>query len=1186
MSWSQIKYFDVPFFTPLSYQNRTHKLCKLPNGILTLLISDPTEKTSGCSLTVATGSHNDPDEIPGLAHLCEHMVLAAGSKRYADPGLYHEVIAKNNGSQNAFTTGEQTTFYFELPNIHHSSELSFDQAVDIFASFFTEPLFNPTLMNKEIYAVQSEHDGNTSVLTKILYHATRLLADKSHPFSRFSTGNISTLKGLPHIKGFNLRNILLDYFRENYVASRMTLCIRGSQSLNALTKLALAKFGDIKSNNVNKKNILGSIKSSKLPSLVQEKVNISNSNIPYDAWSSKYEDSLCFAPNPEHNVLLINSIKQPIVRFVFPVTRKNTRLTSKDILMYGDFWYELFGDESPGSFGHYLMEKSWITCCYAFTSKFALDNTGLILELTLTRTGWEKIDCIIETLLFQIVPIFTKEYTVEMARFLSEQYNIDLVRFLCQTVENSPMEECSALSGLLQEDLEALNPACIFKGSTMLVDDNLNMLDFFNENKNGKKWWIGQAIKFQGLLKEFMTGMNLRMVLLGELKECPLFHTASSESNLLLTDSFYEFDYLKSKYDFTDIKNDTLSNYKFHLPPKNTFKPTWASEYCHVKGLLSDSLRRSQVVSFSFPKGGVNNAPPHLVSKNAYHEMWAISDESSECLRSIVSFEISSLDLKPSPENTINLEILGQVLFLSLSSELYPSLKLGFSYEIASSSKGDVRIGFTISGFSEGLIYLVKAIITAFKLISVDAYYPSREMLRKARILVRSNYDSAVNDNSVKVASMGLLIVLEKNIWTLEDRIRALEDIDMDCFKDFCGAFLKSSKYLTLLIQGNMLCADEINEYLSQNFTQHLRGGIQEEPNQQLLQSTKVLDPGTNVCFQHSGQKEDPNNGIVYFIQTGDRRDNEALTLTAFTVYLISHTLISELRNKRQIGYLVIGGLRFLCNTMGLHVTVMSSGSPLSLEARVNEYFSYLEMVILRSLTEREFQEKYVNGYVRLLNGKNFAKLQKSSGPANLLDEIVADVQNGDSSILNSARMRRHRKVRNQILDGRYEFHEEDEPINVSLIKDMTLKQYLQFFKQKISIYSESRSKISIMITSQMTQEEVVNRKIFLQLEAFLKMKGFTIQNTELHRIVEHSNGKATILVKDLYTYFNNRNEAWNLCSVVLRELFKIIMMNVKGHGYISQDGASKAKTQDWIAEVKPALELEHIRDLNIYKKK
>lgn len=1185
MSWSQIKYYDVPFFTPLSYRNRTHKLCKLPNGILTLLISDPTENTNGCSLTVATGSHNDPDEVPGVAHLCEHMILAAGSKRYADPGLYHEVIAKNNGSHNAFTTGEQTTFYFELPNINHSPELSFDQAVDIFASFFTEPLFNPTLMNKEIYAIESEHDGNTSVATKMLYHATRLLAGKSHPFNRFSTGNISTLKSLPHIKGFNLRNALLDYFKEYYVASKMTLCIRGSQSVNALTKLALAKFGDIKSNHLNRRSILGSIKSSKLPSLAQEEeVNISNSNILHDAWNSKYEDIFCFEPNPEHNVLLINSSKQPIVRFVFPVRRKNTRLTSRDISMFGDFWYELFGDETPGSFGHYLMEKSWITCCYAFTSKFAVDNTGLILELTLTKTGWQKIDHIIETLLLHIVPIFTQKYTTEMARFLSEQYSIDLIRFFCQTAENSPMEECSTLSGLLQEDLKALNPACIFKGSTMIVDENLHMLDFFDEDKNGENWWIGQAIKFQGFLKEYMTCMNMRVILLGELQESPLFDTELSGATLLI-DSFYEFEYLKSKNDFKNMKDYALASNKFHLPAKNKFKPAWASKSCHLKRFLSDSLRRSQTASFSFPKHDANKALPHLVSQNAYHEMWAISDESSECVRSIVSFEISSLDLKPTPENTINLEILGQVLFLSLSSQLYPSLKLGFSYEIASSSKGDVRIGFTISGFSEGLIYLIKAIITAFKRIEVDANYPSRELLRKARILVRSNYQSAASDNSVKVASMGLLIVLEKNIWTLEDRIRALEDIDMHCFKEFCGAFLKSSKYLSLLIQGNMLCADEINEYLSENFTQHLRGGIQEGPNQQLLQSTKVLGPGTNVCFQHSGQKEDPNNGIVYFIQTGHRRDNDTFTLTAFTEYLMSHSLVSELRNQRQIGYLVIGGLRLLCNTVGLHVTVMSSGSPLSLEASINEYFSHLEIVISKSLTEREFQEKYVKGYLRLLNGENFAKLQKSSGPANLLDEIVADVQNGDSAILNSARMKRHRKVKNQILEGRYDFHEEDEPINFSLIKDMTLKQYLQFFKQKISIYSQSRSKVSIMITSPMTEEEIGNRKRFLQLEGFLKMKGFTIQNADLLKIVEHSNGNATILAKDLYTYFNSRNEAWKLCSTVLKELLKIIMMNVKGHGYVSQGGEPTATSQAWMAEVKPALELEHIRDLNIFKK-
>ncbi|SSD61122.1 uncharacterized protein SCODWIG_02883 [Saccharomycodes ludwigii] len=108
--------YKLPLYLPISNLEKRYKLFKLPNGLLCFLISDPTEKIASCSLTVATGAFNDPENMLGLAHLCEHMLLAGGSKEYTDPQIFHEEIGKNNGSFNAYTTGEQTTFYFEIPN--------------------------------------------------------------------------------------------------------------------------------------------------------------------------------------------------------------------------------------------------------------------------------------------------------------------------------------------------------------------------------------------------------------------------------------------------------------------------------------------------------------------------------------------------------------------------------------------------------------------------------------------------------------------------------------------------------------------------------------------------------------------------------------------------------------------------------------------------------------------------------------------------------------------------------------------------------------------------------------------------------------------------------------------------------------------------------------------------------------
>lgn len=1187
MTSKQVKYYNTPFLTPFSFQGRAHKLCKLPNGLLTLLISDPTENSSACSLTVASGSHNDPTEVPGLAHLCEHMVLAAGSRKYPSPGYYHEMIMKNGGSQNAFTTGEQTTFYFELPDIYHSLQKGFEEALDVFSSFFLEPLFNSMLINKETYSIESEHDVNLSNQGKVFYHATRILANSAHPFSRFSTGNISTLNSIPHLKGLNLKNLLHGYFKENFCASKMTLCLRGPQSIHSLAKLAVAKFSQIRSN-PQKYRSSPPISPSKLKRISDEWVEVepARMNILKKAWSPKYRNQFCFNMDQQDKFIFVKSSRHPAARFIFPVVGRSTRFTSKDIKIMTHIWPELFGDESPGSFSHWLRTKGWVTCLYAFVSETAIGNSTLILELDLTRSGFQNLFTIIKILFDRLVPTFSRRNTLELAQFMSEQNCIDLIRFLYQSSEVSPMEECATLSCRIQDDLEALDPACIFKGSPMMIDDRHQNLGNFGENKESDRWWIGQTIKFQNFLKQFMTPSNMRTIVLGNIRESQLEHFYFKEFK---TDLFYEFEYFTHNSISEDSLIEWSSDYQSKVPPHNSFIPNIADTYSQLKKVVSDSSQRSQSASLNFNLcNNLLKTVPRLVSQNCNHEMWVLPDneDASLHLKSMVSFEIFGLDIEASPLTTMNLEILGQIIFILISPEIYPSLKLGFTCEVTSSNKGDVRLGFTISGFSLQLTIFVRSIIDIIKKIAGDPNFLSKDTLRRARILVRNNYENAANENCANIGSIGLYIVLEKYMWTLEDRLEALEDIDMESFRCFCKMFVGSNKYLILFVQGDLSCADELNEYLHRCFTHHLGGGIYETPGKTfVVETTKILEPGTNVCVQHEGQKDDPNNSIVYFIQTGKRNDREIFTLTSYTVFLISLTLALELRNKRQVGYFVTSGLRVLTNSIGLHITIVSGGSPLDIETKIDEYLCYLESQ-LRKLDEQKFRWDYIESYLKLMNGGSRCDANNNTGPTDLLSELVSNVQTGDSEILSCLAMKRHKKLQNQIIQEQYDFITENEAVDTNLISNLSLAQFLGFFKRHISIHSSLRSKISIMISSSMAESEVVNRKIFLQLESFLKIKGFAIPADELKDIVERSNGKPKSLAMELYSRFRSRNEAWRLCSTILAELFKMLAMSLRHrYGNLARDDTTKRDLQEWDTNVKPALDLKLIDDINLFKK-
>lgn len=70
---------------------REYRGLLLKNGLKILLISDPTTDQSAASMDVNVGSMQDPWELPGLAHFCEHM-LFLGTGKYPIENEYAKVI--------------------------------------------------------------------------------------------------------------------------------------------------------------------------------------------------------------------------------------------------------------------------------------------------------------------------------------------------------------------------------------------------------------------------------------------------------------------------------------------------------------------------------------------------------------------------------------------------------------------------------------------------------------------------------------------------------------------------------------------------------------------------------------------------------------------------------------------------------------------------------------------------------------------------------------------------------------------------------------------------------------------------------------------------------------------------------------------------------------------------------------
>lgn len=158
--------------------NRDYRGLKLPNGLKVLLISDSATDKAAASMTVDVGHMSDPDNLPGLAHFCEHM-LFLGTEKYPNENAYSTFLSENGGSSNASTYADNTKYYFDV--VHNK----LDGALDRFAQFFIAPLFTASATDREINAVNSEHEKNLAIDVWRIRQVNKALADPTHPYSKF-----------------------------------------------------------------------------------------------------------------------------------------------------------------------------------------------------------------------------------------------------------------------------------------------------------------------------------------------------------------------------------------------------------------------------------------------------------------------------------------------------------------------------------------------------------------------------------------------------------------------------------------------------------------------------------------------------------------------------------------------------------------------------------------------------------------------------------------------------------------------------------------------------------------------------------------------------------------------------------------------------------------------------------------
>ncbi len=329
--------------------DRRYRRMRLDNGLEVLLISDPDTPKAAAAMDVGVGYFHDPENVAGLAHFLEHM-LFLGSQKYPTENAFESFIQNHGGSNNAYTSMENTNFFFDI------LPADLEGGLDRFAQFFVSPTLAVEGAQREMNAVNSEHRKNIESDGWRSTQIKRHVASKDTPYSKFGTGSIETLG--KHSEQA-LRQHLVDLWTKYYTAGNMRLVVLGGHSLSQLARFVQDSFEYVRPTPPEGPRIARDIK-------FEDK-----SEAVYDRNMKK--TTVFYTP--------VRRLRTLTLQWAIPSQAARYRTNG------GSYLAHLIEADGPGTLHSQLRKKGWITAINAGVGVTATSFSLFQIELIVTPRG-------------------------------------------------------------------------------------------------------------------------------------------------------------------------------------------------------------------------------------------------------------------------------------------------------------------------------------------------------------------------------------------------------------------------------------------------------------------------------------------------------------------------------------------------------------------------------------------------------------------------------------------------------------------------------------------------------------------------------------------------------------------------------------------------------------------------------
>ncbi|TFK76345.1 insulin-degrading enzyme [Pluteus cervinus] len=891
--------------------DRQYRIIQLDNGIQATLIHDANADKAAASLDVAVGHLYDPDDMPGLAHFCEHM-LFLGTEKFPVENEYSDYLAKNNGASNAYTATSNTNYHFSV------STHALPGALERFAAFFHCPVFSPSGTSRELSAVDSEHKKNHQTDIWRIFQLNKHLSRPGHVWSKFGSGSRESLsktaramrsKGrlstggssatpqsaslaapspIPSrisspapsvtsntsetdadggVIGREVRRRLIDWWTNEYCASRMRLCIVGKESLDELGLLTSKLFSPI-------------------PNRGKEPLPMIREHP--------------FGPNEKGTLIQVQTVMAfHALEISFPSEYQPPHWKYKPTHFISHF----VGHEGPGSLFSYLKNKGWVTSLSCGPQHLARGFAMFKATIYMTQEGF---------LHYRDVVLATFKYLSMLRSTTFEQYH---------------QREVARMSAIRFQFAEKRRP----DDYAIWISEHMNWplpRELLISGPQVTWEWDDseEARIAQRKVKEYLDSFRIdesRVVLMAKAEE----HAKLGDGEWV-KEPWYGTEYRVERFDekFKAEANSLDSIPELYLPGPNKFIPT---DLDVDRRCVSEPLKR-----------------PHLIRETPLSTLWYKRDDRFWVPKAHVVIDLRSHACVSSVKAAVLTRLYTDLVTDSLTEFSYDADLAGLSYNLIHHTSGFM---VAMQGYNDKMEVLARHTQERIKSLTIR---PDRFNVMKE--LARRDWQNFLLNQSYTLSDFYCRHMLCDQQWTPEEKLRELPAITVDDVRAHIKDVLSQAN-LRILATGNIFKDSAIR------LAEIAEAGLSPSP----LSTVQLNDRA--LLLPHAGEyiwtapvpnPNQANSALTYYVHYGTISDQRLRITAALLTQILSEPAFNVLRTKEQLGYIVSCGSWLLpgASERGLRIVIQSEKNPRYLESRVDAFLDEMRFV-LETMTPTVFEQ-------------------------------------------------------------------------------------------------------------------------------------------------------------------------------------------------------------------------------------